>query len=141
MKLRESLLQIFPRILLLVLFVGMFAGSYPVIMLSSFNPITVLEGSWEKSSQKKRLRNVLAIVQFSLSLILIIVAFQVKSQLDFVRDKEIGFNRAQIVLVPLFIPHDVGRIGLGRASDLGTDRKQSDEQSCQPTDQKRKEAY
>ncbi len=100
----ESILQILPGIILLVLFVGIFAGSYPAILLSSFKPITALKGGARKGSQKKRLRNVLVVGQFSVSLILIIATLLVKSQLDYVRDKEMGFERDQIVVVPL---HDI----------------------------------
>jgi putative ABC transport system permease protein len=97
----ERIFQILPGILLLVLFVGMFAGSYPAIFLSSFKPIAILKAGLRKGSQKKRLRNVLVVAQFSVSLILIIATLLVKSQLDFVRDKEMGFERDQIVVVPL----------------------------------------
>ncbi len=97
----DSILQILPGILLLILFVGMLAGSYPAIFLSSFKPITVFRGGEKKGSQKRRLRNVLVVAQFSVSLILIIAAFFVKNQLDFIRDKEMGFDRDQIVVVPL----------------------------------------
>ncbi len=97
----NSILQILPGILLLVLFVGMLAGSYPAILLSSFKPVTVFRGGGRKGSQKRRLRNVLVVAQFSVSLILIIAAFLVKRQLDFIRDKEMGFERDQIVVVPV----------------------------------------
>jgi len=97
----HSILQIFPGILLLILSVGMLAGSYPALLLSSFKPITVFRGGGEKGSQKRRLRNVLVAVQFSISLILIISTLLVKSQLDYVRDKEMGFDRDQILVVPL----------------------------------------
>lgn len=97
----ESILQILPGILLLVLLVGILAGSYPAILLSSFKPITVFRGGGKKSSQKRRLRNVLVVVQFSVSLILVMATLLVKSQLDFVRDKEMGFDRDQIVVIPL----------------------------------------
>ncbi|MBN2246568.1 MAG: ABC transporter permease [Candidatus Aminicenantes bacterium] len=97
-----SLLQISPGILLLVLFVGILAGSYPALMLSSFKPITVLKGDSRKKAQKSRLRNMLVVVQFSVSLILIISTLLVKSQLDYVKNKEMGFERDQIVVVPLY---------------------------------------
>ncbi len=100
----DTFLQILPGILLLILFVGIFAGSYPAIMLSTFRPITVLRGGGGKGSQKKRLRNVLVVVQFSVSVILIIATFLVKNQLDFIRDKEMGFDRDQIVVIPLHEP-------------------------------------
>jgi putative ABC transport system permease protein len=109
----DSILRILPGILLLVLFVGMIAGSYPAILLSSFKPITVFRGGGSKGSQKRRLRNVLVVAQFSVSLILIIAAFVVKNQLDFIRDIEMGFDRDQIVVVPVYdnkIRQNVGPI-------------------------------
>lgn len=97
----QSLLQILPGILVLVLFVGFFAGSYPAVFMSSFKPITVLRSGKGRDSQKTRLRNILVIAQFSVSLILIIATLLVKKQLDFVRNEEMGFDREQIVVVPL----------------------------------------
>ena len=96
-----GILQVLPGVLMLVLFVGILAGSYPALLLSSFKPITVFKGGEKKDSQKRRLRNVLVVTQFSVSLILITSAFLVKDQLDFIRDKEMGFDRDQIVVVPL----------------------------------------
>ncbi len=100
----DSIFLILPGIILLVLFVGIFAGSYPAILLSSFKPITILKAVGRKGSPKKRMRNVLVVGQFSVSLILIIATLIVKSQLDYVRNKEMGFERDQIVVVPL---HDI----------------------------------
>jgi putative ABC transport system permease protein len=100
----QNLLKILPGILLLVLFVGFFAGSYPALFLSSLKPITILRGGEGRGTRKTRLRNVLVVLQFSVSLILIIATFLVKSQLDFIRDKEMGFDRDQIVTIPLHEP-------------------------------------
>ena len=97
----SSFFQILPWILALVVFVGFFAGSYPAFMLSSFMPATVLRGGKGKRSQKVSLRNVLVVIQFSVSLILIIATFLVKSQLDYIRDKEMGFDKDQILVIPL----------------------------------------
>ncbi len=100
----ESLAQILPGIFVLVLFVGFFAGSYPALLLSSFRPVTVLMAGKGRSSQKIRLRNILVVIQFAVSLILITATFLVKSQLDFIRDKEIGFDKDQILVLPLHEP-------------------------------------
>lgn len=97
----DSLLQILPGILLLVLFVGILAGSYPAFLLSAFKPAAAFSWSGRRGSQKRRLRNVLVVAQFSVSLVLIIAALLVRSQLEFIRDKEMGFDRDQIVVVPL----------------------------------------
>ncbi len=100
----QNLLKILPGIFLLVLFVGFFAGSYPALFLSSLKPISVLRSGEGRGTRKTRLRNVLVVLQFSVSLILIIATFLVKSQLDFIRDKEMGFDRDQIVTIPLHEP-------------------------------------
>ncbi len=97
----ESLTRLLPGILVLVVFVGLFAGSYPAFLLSSFRPITVLKGSSGRGSQKARMRNILVIVQFSVTLVLLISTFLVKSQLDYIKESEIGFDKDQIVIVPL----------------------------------------
>lgn len=100
----DSILHILPGIILLIFFVGLFAGSYPAVLLSSLKPISILKSGGGKASPKKRLRNLLVVTQFSVSLILIIATLLVKSQLDYVRNKEMGFERDQIVIVPL---HDI----------------------------------
>jgi len=109
----QSFVKILPGILVLVLFVGFFAGSYPALFLSSLKPIAVLRSGKGRGSQRTRLRNILVVVQFSVSLILIIATLLVKSQLDFIRNKEMGFDRDQIVVVPLHEPkirHNAGPV-------------------------------
>jgi putative ABC transport system permease protein len=107
----QSLTQILPGIFVLVLFVGFFAGSYPALLLSSFRPVTVLRAGKGRGSQKTRLRNILVVIQFAVSLILIIATFLVKSQLDFVRDKDMGFDKDQIMVVPLLEPRIRQNVG------------------------------
>ena len=101
----ENLIQILPGILVLILFVGLFAGSYPALLLSSFKPITTLKGGGGRGFQKTRLRNVLVVIQFSTSLILIIATFLVRNQLDYVRNKEMGFAKDQIMVVSIHDEH------------------------------------
>ncbi len=97
----DSLLRLFPGILLLVLLVGILAGSYPAFLLSALKPAAAFNRSGQRGTQRRRMRNVLVIAQFSVSLTLIIAALLVRSQLDFIRNKEMGFDRDQIVVVPL----------------------------------------
>lgn len=97
----ESLLHILPGILLLVLCVGILAGGYPAFLMSAFKPSAAFKSSGRKGSHKRRLRNVLVVAQFSVSLILIIAALLVRSQLEFIKNREMGFQRDQIVVVPV----------------------------------------
>ena len=60
---------LFGGLVLLVIFVGLFAGSYPAMSVSGFKPITVLSGVFSKSSKGKALRNILVVFQFSITII------------------------------------------------------------------------
>jgi putative ABC transport system permease protein len=100
----ERLLRVLPGIFVLTLFVGLFGGSYPAFLLSGFKPITAIKGRSGRNEQKTRLRNSLIVIQFSVSLILITATLLIRSQLDYVRNKEMGFSRDQIVVVPLRDP-------------------------------------
>lgn len=100
----ETLFQIIPGIVILALCVGLLGGSYPAFLLSSFNPITILRDGSGKNSQKSKLRNSLVIIQFSISIVLITSTLLVKSQLDYIRNMEMGFNKEQIVVIPILEP-------------------------------------
>ncbi len=88
-----------PLLVFFVLFVGIIAGIYPAFVLSSLTPVKVLRGKLQRSSGKSLLRNSLVILQFSISIILIVGTLIVQSQLDYIQNKKLGFNRDQILIV------------------------------------------
>ena len=88
-----------PVLILFVLIVGLIAGIYPAFVLSSLTPVKVLRGKLQRSSTKSVLRNSLVILQFSISIILIVGTFIIISQLNYIQNKKLGFNRDQILLV------------------------------------------
>ncbi len=96
-----------PLLILFVFFVGLIAGIYPAFVLSSLTPIKVLRGKIQRSSTKSVLRNFLVILQFSISIILIVGTFIIASQLDYVQNKELGFNRNEILIIKK--TDDIGR--------------------------------
>jgi len=90
---------LFPVMLALVLVVGCVAGSYPAFYLSSFQPIEVLKGKIAKGFKHSWLRSGLVIFQFSISIILIIGTIVIYNQLDYIRNRKIGYNRDQVLIL------------------------------------------
>ena len=81
----------------ITLFVGFVAGSYPALYLSSFRPVRVLNQIRLAKSKKITFRTILVIVQFSISIILIISVTVVNNQLSFMRNKKLGFDKEHVV--------------------------------------------
>jgi len=86
---------------ILAVIVGVVAGSYPAIFLSRFQPIEVLKGSSNKGRSGARLRQALVVGQFVISIALIACTIVVSNQIDFIRDKRLGFDKEQLLVVPL----------------------------------------
>jgi putative ABC transport system permease protein len=87
--------------LILSLFTGLIAGSYPAFYLSSFRPILVLKGKFSNSLAAVSLRKGLVIFQFAISIVLIISSIIIAKQMSFVRSKDLGFAQEQQIVIPL----------------------------------------
>ncbi len=80
----------------IVLFIGLVSGAYPAFFLSSFKPLDTLRGINIKNPGNAGFRRVLVIFQFSLSILLIICTLIVRTQLGYMQNKDLGYNRENI---------------------------------------------
>jgi len=85
----------------IVLFTGLVGGSYPAFYLSGFKPVGILKGALSKASGNINLRRTLVVLQFSISMIMLICTWVVYSQLSYVRKKDLGFNKDQVMTVTI----------------------------------------
>lgn len=86
-------------ILGVVVFVGVVGGSYPAFYLSKFNPVSVLKGSLSKSSSNITLRRSLVVLQFTISMTMLICTWIVYAQLKYLRNVDLGFSKEQVLLI------------------------------------------
>ena len=77
----------------------MAAGLYPAFYLSDFKPIQVLKGQVARGARNSTLRSVLVIFQFTTSIILIIGTFAIYRQMQFIMNKNVGFDKDQVLLI------------------------------------------
>ncbi|MCP4728308.1 MAG: FtsX-like permease family protein [bacterium] len=83
----------------IVILTGLVSGSYPSLLLSSFQPVTVLKSSFRSRNSGLNLRRILVVCQFSATLILIIGTLIIFSQLEYIRNKDLGLNKDNVVTV------------------------------------------
>ncbi len=88
----------------IVVLAGALAGSYPALFLSSFQPVSVLKGSSRAGTVNASLRKILVVLQFVISVVFIIGTGVVADQMRFVQDKHLGFDKEQLVVMPLGDP-------------------------------------
>ena len=90
-----------PNILLgllaIVLFVGIAGGSYPAFYLSGFNPVQVLKGKIASSGGNSVLRKTLVVIQFAISITMVISTWVVYDQLQFLRKQDLGFDKEHVL--------------------------------------------
>jgi putative ABC transport system permease protein len=81
--------------------IGVLSGLYPSAYLSSFQPVKVLKGSIQTGKSRGNIRNILVVVQFSSAIFLMIATIFAIRQLKYMQNLDPGFNRDQVVTMPL----------------------------------------
>lgn len=98
-------------LIIITVFVGVLSGSYPAFVLSAFKPTQTLKGSFKTSAKGAVLRKGLVVLQFLISISLIISTLVVFNQLSYMRDLELGFEKERMIFIP-------SRFGSGTAENF-----------------------
>ena len=94
-----------PEVLLwllgIAIFAGLLSGSYPALFISRFHPIRIFKDEMTSGMSGSILRKCLVVVQFTLSILLIVCTAMVYQQLDYMQSRHLGFDKDQVVVIPL----------------------------------------
>ena len=111
-----------------IVFTALVSGSYPALYLSSFKPIKVLKGTFRAGRYAAVPRKVLVVTQFTVSVALIIGTLIVMSQIQYSKDRPVGYNKGGLIQIPVMSrdfsgKHDFMRnqfIASGGATEMST---------------------
>jgi len=93
-------LNFLPIMIGIVIITGILSGSYPALFLSAFQPAMVLKGELKRGGKSPNFRKFLVIVQFTVSVLLIISTMVVFSQLEYIRNRKLGYDKEHIIYLP-----------------------------------------
>jgi putative ABC transport system permease protein len=88
-----------PVLILFAIIVGLLAGSYPAFVLASFKPVAVFKTETRGGSSKSFLRNLLIVLQFTVTIVILLGTYIVNRQLTYMQKKDPGFGKENVLLV------------------------------------------
>jgi putative ABC transport system permease protein len=95
---------LFPVVVLLSLIVGLLSGIYPAMFLSGFRPVDGIRGGFVGNKRAGRFRSMMVVVQFTISVAIIVGTLIVSNQLRFLLNKDLGYEKRQVVVIKRTFP-------------------------------------
>jgi len=95
--------------LIFIVITSFLAGSYPALYLSSFNPVTVLKGTFKAGRYSSLPRKILVVTQFTVSIALIIGTLVVMNQIQHSKDRPVGYDKEGLIQIPVMSSQFVGK--------------------------------
>jgi len=86
--------------ILIIIIIGLIAGIYPAIILSGFRPVEILKGKLKLGNKTGLLRKSLITGQFVTSIAMIVCTIVISGQLDYLQNKDLGYKKEQVVIIP-----------------------------------------
>lgn len=121
--------------LVFILFTALLAGSYPAIYLSSFKPVEVLKGTFKAGKYSGTPRKVLVVMQFTVSVAFIIGTVIVMQQINYAKNRPVGYDTEGLVQIPTFSRDFLGKQDLMRREFLNSGAVMEVSTSSSPTTQ------
>ena len=112
--------MLYAFLLSIIIVIGFLAGAYPALLLSSFSPIQSLKGKMNIGNQGAFFRKALVVFQFVISVLLIISITIISTQMSYVRNTDLGFNKERTMLVRID-NHDIGKTRVQFKNSLEND--------------------
>jgi putative ABC transport system permease protein len=104
----QTLTWLIPSAAALIIIVGLGSGSYPAFILSAFRPIDVLKAKFFKTTKGGSFRSFLVVFQFSISIFLIIGTLAIYTQLHYIQNRNLGYDRSQVLIIKNTTPLGAG---------------------------------
>ncbi|MGB5555707.1 MAG: ABC transporter permease [Flavobacteriaceae bacterium] len=118
-----------------IVFTALVAGSYPALYLSSFRPVDVLKGTFKAGKYAGLPRKILVVVQFTVSVAFIIGTVIVMQQINYAKNRPVGYDKEGLVQVPTFSQDFFGKYDLMRSEFLASGAVVEMSSSSSPTTQ------
>jgi len=106
--------------LFFILITALMAGSYPALYLSSFKPVDVLKGTFKVGKYAGLPRKILVVVQFTVSVAFIIGTVIVMQQINFAKNRPVGYDKQGLIQVPVMSQDFTGKFELMRSEFIGS---------------------